>query len=487
MLDNLKLVAVNRRVPGKGEVEIQVEAAGLNFRDVLNALGMYPGDPGPLGGECAGRIVAVGEGVESLQVGESVVGLAYGGLSSYVTTEAQLVTRVPRGLSVEEAATIPIVFLTAHYGLNHLARMKRGERVLIHAAAGGVGMAAVQLAQRAGAEIFATAGSPKKRDVLQSMGVPHVMDSRSLAFAEEVMAQTRGEGIDIVLNSLTEEFIPKSLALLRRGGRFLEIGKRGIWDHEQVRRVKPEIEYHVIYLGEVVEQQPALIQAMLRELLEAFEAGHLAPLPRTVFSLRDAASAFRYMAQAKHVGKVVLRQDMGRGRIAPDATYLVTGGLGSLGLVVAQWLVAEGAQHLVLVGRHGPARRPRRRSPSGRGAASQVQVRQADVARAEEVQALLAGLRRAAARSGASSTPPASWTTGSSSSRPGSGSPACWRPRRSARGICTGRRKGWPSTSSCCSPPWRPCWARPARGTTPRRTRTWMGWPGTAGAAACPR
>jgi len=356
VLDNLKLVAVNRRVPGKGEVEIQVEAAGLNFRDVLNALGMYPGDPGLLGGECAGRIVAVGEGVEALRVGESVVGLAAGGLSSYVTTEARLVTRVPRGVSVEEGATIPLVFLTAHYGLNHLARMKRGERVLIHAAAGGVGMAAVQLAQRAGAEIFATAGSSKKRDVLKSMGVPHVMDSRSLAFAEEVMTQTRGEGIDIVLNALADEFIPKSLSLLRQGGRFLEIGKRGIWDPEQVRRVKPEIAYHVIYLGEVVEQQPTLIQEMLRELCEAFEAGHLAPLPRTVFSLRDAASAFRYMAQAKHIGKVVLRQDLGRGRIVPDATYLVTGGLGSLGLVVAEWLVAEGARHLVLTGRTGARR-----------------------------------------------------------------------------------------------------------------------------------
>jgi NADPH:quinone reductase-like Zn-dependent oxidoreductase/acyl carrier protein len=321
-----------------------------------------------------------------------VVGLAYGGLSSYVTTAAQLVTRVPRGLSVEEGATIPMVFLTAHYGLNHLARMKRGERVLIHAAAGGVGMAAVQLAQRAGAEIFATAGSPKKRAVLRAMGVPHVMDSRSLAFAEEVMEQTRGEGIDIVLNALTDDFIPKSLALLRRGGRFLEIGKRGIWDHEQVRRVKPEIEYHMIYLGEVVEQQPALIQEMLRELREAFEAGNLAPLPRAVFSLRDAASAFRYMAQAKHVGKVVLRQDMDRSRISPDATYLVTGGLGSLGLAVAQWLVAEGAQHLVLVGRHGPraAAQTVLAELAQRGA--RVQVRQADVAHAEEVQALLDSL-----------------------------------------------------------------------------------------------
>jgi myxalamid-type polyketide synthase MxaB len=392
VLDNLKLVAVNRRGPGKGEVEIQVEAAGLNFRDVLNALGMYPGDPGLLGGECAGRIVAVGKGVEGLQVGDLVVGLASGALSSYVTTEARLVTRVPRGMSVEEGATIPMVFLTAHYALNHLAQVKRGERVLIHAAAGGVGMAAVQLAQRAGAEIFATAGSPKKRAVLQSMGVPHVMDSRSLTFAEEVMARTQGEGIDIVLNSLTDDFIPKSLALLRRGGRFLEIGKRGIWDHAQVRRMKPEIAYHVIYLGEVVEQQPALVQEMLRELIEAFEAGHLAPLPRTAFSLRDAASAFRYMAQAKHVGKVVLRQDMGRGRIVPDATYLVTGGLGSLGLAVAQWLVAEGAQHLVLVGRHGPhaAAQTVLAELAQRGA--QVVVRQADVAHAEEVQALLDSL-----------------------------------------------------------------------------------------------
>jgi nucleoside-diphosphate-sugar epimerase/acyl carrier protein len=224
------------------------------------------------------------------------------------------------------------------------------------------------------------------------MGVPHVMDSRSLAFAEEVRAQTRGEGIDVVLNALTDEFIPKSLSLLRQGGRFLEIGKRGIWDPEQVRKVKPEIAYHVIYLGEVVEQQPALIQEMLRELSEAFEAGSLAPLPRTVFSIHDAASAFRYMAQAKHIGKVVLCQDADPGKIVPDATYLITGGLGSLGLVVAQWLVERGARHLVLVGRRGPGAAAQAALAEWERLGVQVRVRQADVAQAEEVQALLESL-----------------------------------------------------------------------------------------------
>ena len=389
VIDNLKLVPIERRRPGRGELEIRVAASGLNFRDVLNALGMYPGDPGPLGGECAGRIVAVGEGVEGFQVGDEVMAMCMGSFATYVTAPTDLVARKPHGISLEEAASIPIAYLTAHYGLNRLAGMKPGERVLIHAAAGGVGMAAVQLAQRAKAEIFATAGSHAKRELLTSLGVPHIMDSRSLDFAEEIKRLTAGEGIDIVLNSLSGAFIPKSLSLLRKGGRFLEIGKRGIWDAAQVEQANPGVAYHVIYLGEVAETEPSLIRSMLEELVDAFAAGALRPGPIRVFPIRDAVEAFRYMAQAKHVGKIVVRQEPERVVIRPDATYLVTGGLGALGLVVARWLVEHGARHLALVGRRGPADASQAAVAELEQQGARVVVLQADVADEADVARVL--------------------------------------------------------------------------------------------------
>ena len=234
ILDGLKLQAMTRRPPGPGEVEIEVRATGLNFRDVLMAMGMYPGGQDALGVECSGKVTAIGDRVEGLQVGDDVVGIAAGGFGTYVTTDARLVARLPKGLGFEEAATIPSAFLTADYTLNHLARISSGDRVLIHAAAGGVGMAALQLAKHAGAIIYATAGSAEKRALIQSLGVEHVMDSRSLAFAEEIMARTEGAGVDVVLNSLSGEFIPKSLSVVKPGGIFLEIGRRDIWDADRV-------------------------------------------------------------------------------------------------------------------------------------------------------------------------------------------------------------------------------------------------------------
>ncbi len=191
-------------------MEIRVHATALNFRDVMNVMGLYPGDPGPLGGECAGEIVAVGEGISHFAVGDAVVAIASGSFAGYVTTRAEWVAPKPVRMSFDEAVTVPIAFITAHFTLNHLAKIQAGDRVLIHAAAGGVGLAAVTLARRAGAEIFATAGSPEKRAFLKSLGVSHVMDSRSLGFAEEIMKITEGRGVDVVLNSLADQFVDRS-------------------------------------------------------------------------------------------------------------------------------------------------------------------------------------------------------------------------------------------------------------------------------------
>ncbi|MBN1991919.1 MAG: SDR family NAD(P)-dependent oxidoreductase [Anaerolineae bacterium] len=367
LLENLTLAPTKRRPPAADEVEIRVRATGLNFRDVLNALGLLqqfaaelgfnsPEDV-PFGGECAGEIVALGENVTDFNIGDEVIAaLAIGSLSSHVTTNAAFVIPKPQSLSFAEAATLTTTFLTAAYGLTHLAKIKPGDRVLIHAAAGGVGQAAVQIAQQVGAEIFTTA-SPGKWEFLRAMGISHVLNSRALDFADDVLRLTQGQGVDIVLNSLNGEFIPKSLATLAPQGRFIEIGKIDIWTTAQMKEARPDVAYHAFDLLEVAQQNPGLIQKLLAEMSRLLQAGQLKPLPHQVFFIENAVDAFRYMAQANHIGKVVITQSKciaeNETPVRPDASYLITGGLGELGLLVAGWLAEQGAQHLILTGRRG--------------------------------------------------------------------------------------------------------------------------------------
>ncbi len=358
-LDSLTFEDVPRTPPAAGQVEIRVRASGLNFRDVLNALGAYPGPPGPLGLECAGEVCAVGEGVREFKPGDDVVALAPGSFSGFVTVPAALAARKPAALTYAEAATIPVSFLTAYYGLCELAHVTAGDTVLIHAAAGGLGLAAVQLALLAGAEVIGTAGSEAKRGYLRAQGARHVMRSRTLDFAAEVMDVTGGRGADIVLNSLAGDYIPRSLSCLAPNGRFVEAGKTGIWDTGQVTQARPDVSYAVLDLGLEAERDPAHVGAMLRRLLPEFERGSLRPLPRHVFGLGEATDSFRFMAQSRHIGKIVLTQSAGLSAPAPDrfradAAYLITGGLGALGLRVARWMAGRGARHLALLGRRQP-------------------------------------------------------------------------------------------------------------------------------------
>ncbi len=394
-LDALTFEATRRRAPAAGEVEIRVRAAGLNFRDVLNALGAYPGAPGPLGLECAGEVSALGAGVEEFSVGDAVVGLAPGCFGTFVTVPAVLVADKPETMSYAEAATIPIAFMTAYYGLCHLARIARGDRILIHSAAGGLGLAATQLALRAGAEVFATAGTEAKRTYLRSLGVDHVMPSRTLDFAAEVTASTEGQGVDIVLNALTGEYIPRNLSVLAPAGRFVEVGKIGVWDSDQVKQVRPDASYFVLDLGEEVGRNPDLIGGMLRDLMREFAAGMLRPLPRHVFPMPQATDAFRLMTKARHLGKIVLTQEVGLSDVAedrfrPDASYLISGGLGALGQQVARWMVERGARNLALVGRSGPSVEAQAVVDELTAAGAQVLLIGADVARPEEVTRALA-------------------------------------------------------------------------------------------------
>lgn len=354
-----------RRAPEAGEVEVEVHTAGLNFRDVMKVLGIYPIEQPVdqlLGDECAGRVVAVGTGVTHLGVGDEVILISPGCFAKYVTAHSAFVIRKPARISFEAAATIPVTFLTAHYALNHLARIGRGERVLIHAAAGGVGIAAIQIAKLAGAEIFATAGNDMKRDLVRSLGAAHVMDSRTLDFAEEVMKITGGRGVDVVLNSLAGEAIPKSLSCLAPYGRFLEIGKRDIYQNSRLglRPFSRNLSFFAIDLSQLLRDRPAFIAQMSGDLMRQFESGELVPLPHKAWPVTQAADAFREMAQGRHTGKIVLslnaadvrvQPDSGeRLHLDPDATYLVTGGVRGFGLAIAEWMIDRGARNLVLVG-----------------------------------------------------------------------------------------------------------------------------------------
>jgi acyl transferase domain-containing protein len=398
-LDGLAPAPFDRRAPGPGQVEIAVEATGLNFKDVLNVLGMYPGEPGPLGGECAGKVTAVGAGVTHLSPGDDVLALGGGSFSSHLLTRAEYVQKRPPGVTAEEGASFPIAFLTAEFCLGHLAGMRAGERVLVHGAAGGVGMAAVRLAQRAGVEVFATAGAPWKRELLRAMGVAHVFDSRSPAFADEILARTGGEGVHVVLNSLSGDTIDASFRVLARGGRFVEIGKRGIKTPEEVTALGRDHRYFIVDWGETGERDPALIGGMLARLTEDLGQGTLAPLPRHVFGLDEASRAFRFMAQARHAGKIVVRNGAGAGAgatstVRRDGTYLVTGGLAGLGPLVGRWLVERGAGRVVLIGRRQVTPEVEALLAPLRGRGTMVEAASVDVTDGSALRALIERLRR---------------------------------------------------------------------------------------------
>jgi acyl transferase domain-containing protein/NADPH:quinone reductase-like Zn-dependent oxidoreductase/SAM-dependent methyltransferase len=405
-LDDLRIVPAARTKPGPREAEIQVLATGLNFRDVLNALAMRQ-DSEPLGSECAGTVTAVGQGVSHLNVGDQVMAVASGGFASYVTVKAGLAARIPAQIDAQQAATFPMAFMTAYYSLNRIANLSPGERVLIHAAAGGVGQAALQIAMQAGAEVFATAGSPEKRAYLETQGVRHIFDSRSLEFAAEILTLTDGEGVDVILNSLAGDFIPASISVLAENGRFLEIGKNDIWSQARFESLKPEAAYHIVDLAAVMVENPLETQALFREVMAEIEAGRFAPLPYHAFSFEDAPSAFRFMAQARHIGKIVLTQthpEAGdesqndnynarqRSSIAspdPEAAYLITGGLSGLGLLVAQQMVTNGARYITVAGRSRPSEFARQAISQMESAGAHIHIAACDVSDPDQVKDLL--------------------------------------------------------------------------------------------------
>ncbi|MEZ0356074.1 type I polyketide synthase [Mycobacterium sp. SA01] len=351
-IDNLRLTEIEVTPPKDNEVQVRIEAAGLNFRDVLNVLGLYPGDPGPIGGDLCGVVTDIGSAVTGFEVGQRVFGSMQGAFASRLNVPAPLLTTVPDGISAVDAATIPAAALTVRLAFDW-AKLKPGDKVLIHAASGGVGLAAVQMARAHGATVFATA-SKYKRATLRDMGVEYVYDSRTTEFADQILADTDGAGVDVVLNSLTSEgFVEATVRATAKGGRFAEIAKRDIWTHEQMAELRPDIAYEIVALDVTMMTDPDHIQRLMVEVADGLAKGEWTPVPAEVYPLTEARTAFRRMQQARHIGKIVVQMPkplQPRG----DRSYLVTGGLGALGLHTASYLAQLGAGDIVLTSRRAP-------------------------------------------------------------------------------------------------------------------------------------
>lgn len=363
-LQTLELAACDRIPPGPGQIEVAVTMSTINFADVLIAFGKFPiiDDRQPqLGMDFVGVVTAVGENVTDHQVGDRVGGFAEGGCwRSFLTCDANLAITLPPTLTDEQAAASATANATAWYGLHDLAGIKAGDRVLIHSATGGVGQAAIAIARHAGAQIFATAGSPKKRALLHDMGIEHVYDSRSIEFAEQIRRDTDGYGVDIVLNSLTGAAQRAGLELLSFGGRFVEIGKADVYGNTRLGLYpfRRGLTFYYVDLALMSVVQPDRVRELLGTVFKLTADGVLAAPQCTHYPLADAATAVRAMSNAEHTGKLLL--DVPRGGrssvVVPpdqapvfrsDGAYIITGGLGGLGLYFASKLAAANGERAV--------------------------------------------------------------------------------------------------------------------------------------------
>jgi acyl transferase domain-containing protein/acyl carrier protein len=375
--DAIRFRETSRKEPGPGEVEVRINRVALTFKDGLKLIGRlssditegtYFGDN--MGMEGLGTVVRLGAGVEALDVGELVTIVPPTGLyRSYVTVDQGSVFRIPHmSDDMKRHFAVQVVeFMTAYHGLHNIARMQRGETVLLHSATGGVGLAAIQVAQWLGAEIFATAGNDEKRDLLRSLGVKHVFDSRSLDFYDQIREATGGRGVDVVLNFLTGESLVKSLAVLAPFGRFIEIGKRDIDENNNLplKYFNENLIFASIDIDRLILQNRKIFWDTAFEIHKGFREGYFKPVTEMTFPVAELGAAFQLMLQAKHIGKVVVEMDQGEVPVLPapvtgplfkaDGTYVITGGFGGFGLEIAKWMAEEGAGALVLVGRKGAA------------------------------------------------------------------------------------------------------------------------------------
>ncbi|MFI8342704.1 SDR family NAD(P)-dependent oxidoreductase [Streptomyces sp. NPDC085639] len=406
--ESLRYLPLARRAPGPGEIEIEVDAASLNFIDVMKAVGTYPDEAGGkelLGGDCSGRVVSVGPGTTGFRIGDRVVACIFGAIVSHVTVRADHARPVPGEMTQEDAAALPLVLATAWYALHDLARIEPGETVLVHSAAGGLGLAAVQVARMLGAEVIATAGSAAKRAYLRELGIEHVFDSREPSWADAVRTRTGGRGVDVVLNSLTGAALTRGLEVLAEDGRFVEVGKKDIHGERTLGLApfRKGVSFAAVDLEGLVMRRPVRFARLFRAVWDEVEAGRLSALPVTQYTFDRAAEALRAMSHGDHIGKFVLHapqsvervvaDPLPHGRFRADGSYLITGGLGDLGLSLAEHLVARGATALALLGRSEPSGRAAERIAVLREAGARVSVVHADVADATSLGLALARIR----------------------------------------------------------------------------------------------
>ncbi len=372
VLDNLVTRETSRREPGHDEVEVDIKASALNFRDIMLSMGLLSEDAirgglfgKTMGLECSGIVTATGKDVRNVKVGDQVMATAPSCISKYAYPKAYHVVQKPASLSFPDAATLPVVYVTAYYSLVHLCRIREDEKILIHAAAGGVGIAAIHIAKAAGAEIYATVGSDDKRAYIESLGVPagHILNSRSLEFADQLMELTGGEGVDIVLNSLSGEAIYKSIRCLAPYGRFVEIGKTDIYRNSKLG-LQPfgnNLSYFGVDVDRLFKQKEKFSGELFQEAIDFFVKNKFPVHPSVVYPISEIKDSFQYMAGARHIGKIVISMT-GEVQVAPpreirfrdNASYLLTGGCSGFGLAVADWMTTKGARHLVLMSRSGP-------------------------------------------------------------------------------------------------------------------------------------
>ena len=369
------------------EVRVAVDAAGVNFRDAMVAMGMLDDDV--LGGEVVGRVLQVGSDVVGVSEGDRVVGLCFRSFSSEVVTRAELLAPAPPGYSASALATIPLTFTTVALSFE-IAKLKSGDKVLVHSGAGGVGLSAIQMAHAMGAEVFATA-STRKQEYLRSIGVKHVFDSRQTDFGAEILEATDGSGVDVVLNSFTGEgYIDASLSCLAVGGRWIELAAGDILSEAEMAAVRPDVEYSILELDSLKTHDPVLPGNALRRVMEQVSEGELRPIAHSRWPLAEAGSAMQHMRSARHIGKLVLtKSPMQTGRLRADKTYLVTGGLGGIGIALAEWLADHGAGCIVLNGRREPDREAEEAIDALRSRGARIEVELADVTDTAAINAML--------------------------------------------------------------------------------------------------
>jgi acyl transferase domain-containing protein/NAD(P)-dependent dehydrogenase (short-subunit alcohol dehydrogenase family)/acyl carrier protein len=390
-LETLELTAFDRRPPGPGEIEVAVSVSSINFADVLNAMGRFPSVDGrqqELGIDFAGVVTAIGPDVTEHHVGDHVAGFSKNGCwATFVTCDAHNAVTLPPGLTFDIAAAVSTAHGTAWYALHDQARIQSDDRVLIHSATGGVGQAAIAVARAAGAEIFATAGSTERRQLLRDMGIEHVYDSRSTEFADLIRRDTDGYGVDIVLNSLTGAAQRAGLELLAIGGRFVEIGKRDVYANARLGLLpfRRNLGFYYVDLALMIDSHPKRIKDLLITVYQRVADGALPAPEYRHYPLAEAATAIRVMSAAEHTGKLLLSVPrVGHSSVVVpphrarvfrrDGAYIVTGGLGGVGLFLSAGMAAAGCGRIVLTGRSEPSPRAEQTIARIRATGADVEV-----------------------------------------------------------------------------------------------------------------